>query len=146
MCDYSLHHVATTPARVGDRLESTLFAGSVTRGFCAVGAPEVAVCLPPGAELAFDADVQCVRILGFFPRRNFRARVAKFRQVNLDIPHEHHDALEFPDGRIVLVTQLSPGQRARVLQLPAAAPSRHTETAPAPRTAARPAPEPGRAV
>ena len=33
----------------------------------------------------------------------------------------HHDALEFPDGEIVLLTKLKPGQRATVLQLPAAA-------------------------
>ena len=31
----------------------------------------------------------------------------------------HHDALEFPDGEIVLLTRLCEGQRARVLQLPA---------------------------
>jgi hypothetical protein len=31
----------------------------------------------------------------------------------------HHDALEFPDGEIVLVTQLREGQHATVLQLPA---------------------------
>jgi hypothetical protein len=30
----------------------------------------------------------------------------------------HHDALEFPDGKIVLVTDLSEGQHATVLQLP----------------------------
>jgi hypothetical protein len=32
-----------------------------------------------------------------------------------------HDALEFPDGQIVLLTFLSEGQQATVLQLPAAA-------------------------
>jgi hypothetical protein len=32
---------------------------------------------------------------------------------------QHHDALEFPDGRIVLLTKLSEGQEATVLQLPA---------------------------
>jgi hypothetical protein len=31
----------------------------------------------------------------------------------------HHDALEFPDGHIVLLTQLCEGQHATVLQLPA---------------------------
>ena len=31
----------------------------------------------------------------------------------------HHDALEFPDGKTVLLTQLCKGQRATVLQLPA---------------------------
>ena len=32
---------------------------------------------------------------------------------------KHHDALEFPDGRIVLLTQLGEGQEATVLQMPA---------------------------
>ena len=31
----------------------------------------------------------------------------------------HHDALEFPDGRTVLLTLLREGQAASVLQLPA---------------------------
>ena len=31
----------------------------------------------------------------------------------------HHDALEFPDGKFVLLTHLCKGQRATVLQLPA---------------------------
>jgi hypothetical protein len=31
----------------------------------------------------------------------------------------HHDALEFPDGKIVLLTALCEGQHATVLQLPA---------------------------
>jgi hypothetical protein len=39
--------------------------------------------------------------------------------VNKDEPRKHHDALEFPDGRIVLLTQLCEGQEATVLQLPA---------------------------
>jgi hypothetical protein len=48
-------------------------------------------------------------------------KTAIFRQVNLDCPHAHHDALEFPDGEIVLLTYLMEGQQATVLQLPAAA-------------------------
>jgi hypothetical protein len=44
---------------------------------------------------------------------------AIFRQVNKNEPMTHHDALEFPDGRIVLLTRLSEGQVATVLQLPA---------------------------
>jgi hypothetical protein len=46
--------------------------------------------------------------------------VARFRQINLSDAHAHHDALEFPNGRIVLLTRLRPGQRATVIQLPAA--------------------------
>ena len=44
---------------------------------------------------------------------------AIFRQVNKTEPMKHHDALEFPDGRIVLLTRLNEGQDATVLQLPA---------------------------
>jgi hypothetical protein len=46
-------------------------------------------------------------------------KVAKFRQVDTDRSNVHHDALEFPDGKTVLLTQLCKGQRATVLQLPA---------------------------
>ena len=33
MCDYSLQHVASRPAMVGDELMSTKFHNSITRGF-----------------------------------------------------------------------------------------------------------------
>ena len=58
MCDYSLHAVETRPAKVGDKLRSTTFANCFTRGFAALGEPNVAVCLRPGTELAFDRDVE----------------------------------------------------------------------------------------
>ena len=45
-------------------------------------------------------------------------RGTKF-EVSIQQPFKHHDALEFPDGRIVLLTRLSEGQEAMVLQLPA---------------------------
>jgi hypothetical protein len=51
----------------------------------------------------------------------FDHRTAIFRQVNKDNLHTHHDALEFPDGKIVLLTNLLEGQEATVLQLPAQA-------------------------
>jgi hypothetical protein len=44
---------------------------------------------------------------------------AIFRQINKEKIAAHHDALEFPDGQIVLLTSLSEGQQATVLQLPA---------------------------
>jgi hypothetical protein len=46
--------------------------------------------------------------------------VAQFRRVNEHNPNVHHDALEFPDGELVLLHSLSVGQNATVLQLPAA--------------------------
>ena len=39
MCDYSLHHVASRPAKVGDKLVATDFVNSITRGFAAVREP-----------------------------------------------------------------------------------------------------------
>jgi hypothetical protein len=69
MCDYSLQHVANRPAKVGDKLVSTQFANSITRGFAAVEEPNVAVCLLPGTELVFDRDVECDHALGFFPNK-----------------------------------------------------------------------------
>jgi hypothetical protein len=119
MCDYSLHLVASRPAAVGDRLVSTDFARSITRGFSAVGEPDVAVCLLPGTEIAFEEEVHYDRAFSLFGKARVEHKVARFRQVNMDDPHVHHDALEFPGGQIVMVTRLMPGQRATVLQLPA---------------------------
>jgi hypothetical protein len=121
MCDYSLHHVASRPAEVGDKLVTTRFEQTFTRGFAAVGEPNVAVCLLPGTEIAFDNNVEYDRIFGrgIFPSKKTGHRLARFRQVNMELS-AHHDALEFPDGRIVLLTTLRPGQQATVLQLPAA--------------------------
>ena len=119
MCDYSLHLVASRPARVDDRLVTTEFGRTITRGFAAVGEPDTAVCLLPGTELAFEGPVEYERALSLFGRSRVEHRVARFRQMNMDDPHVHHDALEFPGGQIVMLTRLIPGQRASVLQLPA---------------------------
>jgi hypothetical protein len=45
-------------------------------------------------------------------------RVARFTQIDMDRPAAYHDALEFPNGKVVLVTRLRKGQVATVLQLP----------------------------
>jgi hypothetical protein len=122
MCDYSLQFIASRPAVVGDKLVSTKFTNAITGGFAASGEPSVAVCLLPGTEVAFDKEVEYEH--GFFPNlkrtKKLDTTVARFRQVNSDQPYVHHDALEFPDGQIVLVTRLCEGQHAVVLQLPAA--------------------------
>ena len=119
MCDYSLNFVASRPARVGDRLISSRFRASLTRGFAAIDEPEVAVCLLPGTEVAFERDVECDGAFRVFRGRSLKQKVARFRQINLDEPTMHHEALEFPDGEIALVTELREGQHATVLQLPA---------------------------
>jgi hypothetical protein len=119
MCDYSLERVASRPARVGDKLVTTTFPNSFTRGFAAVGQPDVAVCLLPGTELAFESDVAHKPRFGFFFEKHIQPSVARFRHINPDQPFAHHDALEFPNGDVVLLTRLDEGQHATVLQLPA---------------------------
>ena len=83
----------------------------------------VAVCLLPGTEIAFDKNVECQPLfdIGILPSKKIGQRLARFRQTNMDNAVSHHDALEFPDGQVVLLTRLCEGQRATVLQLPAAA-------------------------
>jgi hypothetical protein len=119
MCDYSLDLIASRPAKVGDELITTKFENSMTRGFAAIGEPNVGVCLLPGTEVAFEKEVKYERFFALFPTIKLGKRVAQFRQINMGKPRVHHDALEFPDGEIVLLTRLCEGQRATVLQLPA---------------------------
>jgi hypothetical protein len=120
MCDYSLQHVASRPAVVGETLVSTRFGESITRGFASPDQPGVAVCLLPGTELTFERDVEFDDLFGN-GRRTIAGQVARFRQVDKDQRHMHHDALEFPGGEVMLVTRLVEGQRVTVLQLPATA-------------------------
>jgi hypothetical protein len=56
----------------------------------------------------------------FAATASFSVLLARFRQIDLDDAATHHDALEFPDGQVILLTRLCEGQRATVLQLPAA--------------------------
>ncbi len=118
MCDYSLHGVMSRPAKVGDKLMTTHFTNSFTRGFAAVGEPNVAVCLRPGTELAFEQDATCKAAYGFLPDHAIGEKVARFRQINREWPNTHHDALEFAGGETVLLTRMIEGQYATVLQLP----------------------------
>ncbi len=119
MCDFSLHHVKSRPAKVGDQLTTRHFSTG-TRGFAAPEDSSVAVCVLPGTELSFAGEVKCVRwgLLGWRDKV-INHKTAIFRQINKERAAAHHDALEFPDGQIVLLTLLAEGQRATVLQLPA---------------------------
>ena len=120
MCDYSLHNVKTRPAKVGDKLTSRNF-GTGTRGFAASEDASVAVCLLPGTELSLADEVTFWPSWYGLNKRVVRYKTAIFRQINLHKPWAHHDALEFPDGEVVLLTLLKERQEATVLQLPATA-------------------------
>jgi len=119
MCDYSLHILISRLAKVGDKLTTRDF-GTGTRGFAASENQNVAVCIRPGTELSFVREVT-YQSFGMFPLtyQMIRHKTAIFRQINKERVDTNHDALEFPDGRIVLLTCLREGQRATVLQLPA---------------------------
>jgi hypothetical protein len=119
MCDFSLQSVRSRPAKVGDKLITRDF-GTGTRGFAAADDPGLAVCVMPGTELAFAGEVACLPT-GLFGWKTkiINHQTAIFRQINKAKLAAHHDALEFPDGRTVLLTFLCEGQAATVLQLPA---------------------------
>jgi hypothetical protein len=124
MCDYSLHSVRSRPAKIGDKLVTKDFGG--TRGFASTADLNTAVCVLPGTELAFTSEVSFTdwKIRSLI-RPQFAApvktqyKMAIFRQINKGMGMTHHDALEFPDGQIALLTRLCEGQEASVLQLPA---------------------------
>jgi len=139
MCEYSLHDVGSRPAKVKDKVVTTEF--SSARGFAAVGElgaklvihdrpPQVAVCPLPGTELAFDDEVRYGRAFSLLGNARVNHKVARFRQIDVSDPHVQHDALEFPNGQILKLTQLAAGQTATVLQLPVATQQQpeHVET------------------
>jgi hypothetical protein len=78
MCDYSLHAVASRPAKVGETLVTTSFYGTSTRGFAAKEEPGVAVCLLPGTELAFPR----ARVFAL----SGSARLNRTRRINITMP------------------------------------------------------------
>jgi len=137
MCDYSLHHVGSRPAKGSDKLMTMELARATsTRGFAAVGEfgaklvihegpPNVAVCLLPGTELAFNDEVQYDRALRLLGKGRIKHKVARFREIEMNDPHRHYDALEFPNGQVLKVSRLAAGQNATVLQLPATAQRPH---------------------
>ena len=119
MCDYSLHSIKSRPAEIGDKLTTRNF-GTGTRGFSASEDASVLVCVRPGTELSFADEIKCLPT-GLIAWRDkvIEHKTAIFRQINKERVAAHHDALEFPDGRIVLLTFLNEDQQATVLQLPA---------------------------
>src|SRR5246127_5898930 len=98
MCDYSLDLVASRPAKVGDELVTTMFENSMTRGFAAIGAPDVAVCLLPGTEVAFEQDVRYERFFAFLPHVKLGTKVARVRRINVGKPRGEPHGPEFPHG------------------------------------------------
>jgi len=122
MCDFSLQHAKSRLAVVADKLVSHNF-GRGTIGFKSVDDPigdATAVCILPGAELAFDKPIKLRWSYDEGKGIEGRFTTAIFRQRDKDTASVHHDVLEMPDGQQILLTHLEEGQTATVLQLPAA--------------------------
>jgi hypothetical protein len=115
MCDYSAKAAKKRDAAKHDKLVTGKISYH-TAGFLGIADPLTAVCLLPGAELAFDKPVRYQFQGGILETPQL---VARFRQVEKGNTQTHHDALEFADGLIVKLNSLELGQTATVLQLPA---------------------------
>jgi hypothetical protein len=92
---------------------------SSTGGFCAPEDKGMAVSLLPGTELYFAGEVR--RWGKWLYALNELVTcywTAIFRQVDEDNRASRHDALEFPNGEVVLLTTLVAGQHSRYLQNP----------------------------
>jgi hypothetical protein len=78
----------------------------------------VAVFSPPDGKRKY-ASAPAPNATTIAEARTVNHTTAIFRQINKHNPYTHHDALEFPDGQVALLTDLFEGQEATVLQLPA---------------------------
>jgi hypothetical protein len=113
-------YVKSRPAKVGEKLRTHRFHPGII-GFAAPGNTDMAVRILPGTELAFATAIKCSpRGYGLFRWKLLvlNHTTATFQQVNTYHLRTHEDALEFPDGKMVPLTDLLGGQEATVLQLP----------------------------
>ena len=85
MCDYNLAQRGVTTGKGWRQAGCADFARSITRGFAAVGETGVAVCPRPGTELAFEDQVQYDRALSLSGKARVNYKVARFRQINMDL-------------------------------------------------------------
>ena len=131
MCDYSLHGVANRPATVRDNFCSTNFMAETLharlhRNRRAEGSRVSAARHRARVEQEVEVD----HVSAACCRASASAKPASGRALpsgQHGPPDTHHDALEFPNGKIVLVTRLCPGQKATVLQLSVTAKKHHVD-------------------
>jgi hypothetical protein len=125
MCDYSLEHVKSRPASIGDKLVTKRFGTTAGLGDIKdteAGLLATAVCLLPGTEIAFDEPVKIMRYNPLTQMNEapiLENKTARFRQVDKELPFTHHDALEFGDGQLFKLNELISSQTCTVLQMPA---------------------------
>ncbi len=104
MCDYSLEHYQSRPAKQGETFTLNRFpSGSI--GFIAKDAPSVAVCL------SCDMKVRLMNLPEHVQSRFGLSAddLATFTQVDGGL---YRDAVRFSNGRVALLQELGPGVSA----------------------------------
>lgn len=128
MCDFSLEHLVSRAAQVGDKLKLIGF-HTGSKGFIeADGDEKVPVCLRPGTELAF-ADEITTNSGMFYTGKTLGTKVAVFSQIERSSNNAHRDGMEVA-GTFVSLQRLEIGQQATVLQLPVQAKSEPVQAGP----------------
>ena len=98
MCDYSLQHVRSRPAKVGDNLTTRDF-GTRTRGFAAAEDRGVGVSFFRGPSSRFPArDAYRLPLRRRVEGGNTSSRDGNLPASELNEPMMHHDALDFRIG------------------------------------------------
>ncbi len=124
MCEFSLEHVTSRPARKGELLVTFQHGSqaSFIDPLTAKAPDPVAVCLQKGTQLVFDKIIETFDVYAdnrqVSSDTDHLGLLVQFDQINLDRKDVPHDILRFPSGEYMLVSELFPKQTARVLQLP----------------------------
>jgi hypothetical protein len=115
MCDYSMHAIKNRKAVVGDKIKTSIFNGHSSPGIesCAPGEAMMAICLIPGTGIEFDRPVT-------YRKNGYAMMVSDYRTAKyVHIPNaSYSDHLKFPDGSLILIAYLAPGQTGTVAYVP----------------------------
>ena len=114
MRDDSLEHLASRPAKVGDKLVTTNSADRLRAPSAQSASPRSPFVFSLGQSLHLSARSKPHRDFRLRPRK-LGAKLARFRRVNEACRTMHHDALELPSGQVVLLTSLCEAQHATVI-------------------------------
>lgn len=107
MCDYSLEHYQSRPARIGETYETTRFtSGSI--GFIEPGVATVAVCMACDTKLALS------RIPAHLQSRLAVSETATATFTRLD-SGLYRDGVRFDSGASVSLQELGIGVRAQIV-------------------------------
>jgi hypothetical protein len=116
MCDYSMHAIKNRKAVVGDKVKTSDFMRTSSPGLESLTEPGVAICLIPGTGVEFDEPVQH-RDIGLNFNTPIPFKIGRYvRKAGHET--EFKDAVQFPDGSMVLMAYLVTNQTGTVTYVP----------------------------